>query len=152
MIKGVYWPTGFWTIEDFSVKIDMTKHRLNISCCLKCDGDRLIDEVNSEPKGIVFSASFDSLRKMARIICDDDKKGTVPMFLAQYIINNIVEGLANRIYDDYLPNVKESKDYEGNGKDEAFLKDYCIEKLSTDQYNTIEKMHIKLTKKLKNIL
>lgn len=150
MIKGVYWPTNFWTIEDFKVNVDIVKNFLTISVCLACDGDRLIDEINSDPKGIVFSASFDSLRKMAKIICD--KGNIAPMFLSQYIVNNIVEGLAKQIYEDYLPNVKDSSDYEGNGKDEEFLRDYCIEKLSKDQYKAIEEMHKELTKKLNNIL
>lgn len=150
MIKGIYWPTNFWTIEDFNVKLDLVKHFLNVSAYLECDGDRLIDEINGDPKGIVFSASFESLRKMSRIICDKDTD--MPQLLSDYITRNVVEGLANQIYEDYLPNVKDSADYEGNGKDEAFLKDYCIDKLSKEQYCKIKNLNKELDKKLKEIL
>lgn len=150
MVKGIYWPSNFWTIEDFSAKVDMTKHRLNISCCLMCDGDRLIDEVDGEPKGVVFSASFDSLKKMAKIVCDDGTDKS--QVLSDYLSIKIIEGLANQIYEDYLPNVKESSDYEGNGKDEAFLKDYCIDKLTKEQESKIKNINNELAKKLKEIL
>lgn len=150
MIKGIYWPENFWTIEDFKVKLDMEKHFLNVSGYLACDGDRLIDDVNSEPKGIVFSASFESIRKMASIICDKD--ADMSQILSDYITRNVVEGLASQIYEDYLPNVKDSTDYEGNGKDEAFLKDYCIDKLSKEQYCKVKNLNKELTKKLKEIL
>lgn len=150
MIKGIYWPTNFWTIEDFKVNVDIVKNFLTISVCLACDGDRLIDEINNDTKGIVFSVSFDSLRKMAKIVCDKDTD--ILQMLSDYITRNVVEGLAKQIYEDYLPNVKDSSDYEGNGKDEEFLKDYCIDKLSKDQYCKIKNFNKELSKKLKEIL
>lgn len=150
MIKGVYWPRDFWTMKDFNVKLDNEKCRLIVSCHLGCDGDRLIDEVNSDPKGVVFSASFDSLKKMAKIVCNEGIDMSQP--LSDYLISHIVEGLAIRIYEDYLPNVKESAVYEGNGKDETFLKDYCIDKLTKDQESNIKKLNKELTDKLREIL
>lgn len=150
MVKSVYWPRNFWTISGLNTKVDFKKHTLNISGYLLCDGDILIDEVTGNPKGVVFNVSFDNLRKTAKVVYDESVDVSQP--LSDYITKNVVEELANRIYEDYLPNVKESTDYEGNGKDEAFLKDYCIDKLVKEQESKIKKLNKELTKKLKEIL
>lgn len=142
---NVWWPDNFWTVENVNVHLNWIKHTIEVTASMLCDGDE-IDSM--PPKGIWFSATFDSIRKMSKIAFGDD---ATPSVLASYISNRIFEAMAIKIADDYLPNIKLSKSHE-EGKDEAYMKDYCIERLATDQKDAIIKMNEELTNKLTEIL
>lgn len=142
---NIWWPVNFWTIENVSVHLNWIKHTIEVTASVMCDGD----EIDSVPtKGIWFSATFESARKMSKIVCDDDN---APFALASYITNKISEEMAAKIADDYIHNIKLSKSHE-EGKDEAYVKDYCIERLATDQKDAIMKFNEELINKLKEIL
>lgn len=143
---NVWWPDNFWTVENVNVHLNWIKHTIEVTADVLCGGDE-IDSM--PPKGIWFSASFDSVRKMSKIVCeDDDNASTV---LASYISNRISEEMAKKIADDYIHNIKISREY-NKGKDEVYVKDYCIERLATDQKDAIQKMNEELIKKLIEIL
>lgn len=140
MEKNIYWPDNFWTIENFNVHLNWISHTIEVTASVMCDGDE-IDSM--PPKGIWFSATFESVRKMSKIVWGDE---SAPSVLASYISNRISEEIANKIADEYLANV------DGKEKNEAQLKYYCIERLASDQKEAILKMNEELTNKLTEIL